>query len=71
MADVEMSDAPSATKKADAANGKGPEGKKKFEVKKVSYESPRFANASGHLSSLPANLMIVECRCPLGVGHCC
>lgn len=34
MADVEMSDAP-VTKKADAANGKSIEGKKKFEVKKV------------------------------------
>ncbi|KAH0597941.1 hypothetical protein MHUMG1_04313 [Metarhizium humberi] len=29
-----MSDAPSASKRADAANGKGSEAKKKFEVKK-------------------------------------
>jgi hypothetical protein len=36
MADVEMNDAAlSASKKADAADLKGPEGKKKFEVKKV------------------------------------
>lgn len=39
MADVEMSDAPVA-KKADAANGKSVEGKKKFEVKKVRPRSP-------------------------------
>lgn len=37
MADVEMSDAPSASKKVDVANGKGSEGKKKFEVKKVRF----------------------------------
>lgn len=37
MADVEMSDAPGGTgvKKADGANGKSVEAKKKFEVKKV------------------------------------
>jgi hypothetical protein len=41
MADVEMSDAPNATsRKADVGNGKGHEGKKKFEVKKVSYYYP-------------------------------
>ncbi|PHH80018.1 hypothetical protein CDD80_3147 [Ophiocordyceps camponoti-rufipedis] len=34
MADVEMSDAPAAAKRADGAAGKAPEGKKKFEVKK-------------------------------------
>ena len=34
MADVEMSDAPVAAKKADGVSGKGAE-KKKFEVKKV------------------------------------
>ena len=37
MADVEMSDAPGAVvKKADGAGNKSVEGKKKFEVKKVS-----------------------------------
>lgn len=35
MADVEMSDAPVAAKKADGGNGKSVDGKKKFEVKKV------------------------------------
>ncbi|KAM4062234.1 RING-H2 zinc finger domain-containing protein [Hirsutella rhossiliensis] len=34
MTDVEMSDAPTAAKRADGVTGKGPEGKKKFEVKK-------------------------------------
>ncbi|KAM0263389.1 hypothetical protein ACHAQJ_001245 [Trichoderma viride] len=34
MADVEMSDAPVATKKADGVVSKGADGKKKFEVKK-------------------------------------
>lgn len=68
MADVEMSDAPSATKKADATNGKGLEGKKKFEVKKVSCEYPRFANASGHFLTLPANLMDSGMLLPSGRG---
>lgn len=35
MADVEMSDAPVAAKKADGGTSKGADGKKKFEVKKV------------------------------------
>ncbi|PNY25905.1 RING-box protein 1 [Tolypocladium capitatum] len=34
MADVEMSDAPAAAKKADGTVAKGSDGKKKFEVKK-------------------------------------
>ncbi|PHH69970.1 hypothetical protein CDD83_5550 [Cordyceps sp. RAO-2017] len=34
MADVEMSDAPVAVKRADGVPSKGPEGKKRFEVKK-------------------------------------
>lgn len=41
MADVEMSDAPAAAKRADGATGKGAEGKKKFEVKKVGRQPGR------------------------------
>jgi hypothetical protein len=45
MADVEMSDAPVAAKKADGVSGKGGE-KKKFEVKKVRCVAVAVPNKS-------------------------
>ncbi len=66
MADVEMTDAPTSapatTKKGAAADGEK-EGKKRFEVKKVTTDAPISAAQS------PADDALVErCRA-LGVGH--
>lgn len=62
MADVEMTDAPPKTKtsKADTADS----GKKRFEVKKVSYTFTRFIETKTDLS------VLVERCCSLGMGHC-
>ena len=62
MADVEMTDAPPKTKtsKADTADF----GKKRFEVKKVSYILTRFLETKTDLS------VLVERCCSLGMGHC-
>lgn len=60
MADVEMSDAPAGSK---AEGSKAVEGKKKFEVKKVS-----LLQLLGNAATLLTRA--VECRCALGLGHC-
>ena len=62
MADVEMTDAPptKAKKVKEGAEDKKP----RFEVKKV------CGHASWTLRH-SANLYPVECRCAVGLGHCC
>jgi RING-box protein 1 len=70
MADVDMTDAPSTsaapTKKvaSKAKNGtEGGDGKKRFEVKKVSL----YAHEA---KDLRAKLLIVECGRSVGLGYC-
>lgn len=63
MADVDMTDAPVTTvKKSGAAEGKGADGKKRFEVKKV--------RRLPLTTMLRADFVPVERRRPLGLGHC-
>lgn len=66
MADVEMSDAPVAAKKADGVSAKGGD-KKKFEVKKVCFTPAQYSGGSGRERRRLTG--IVERRCALGVGH--
>lgn len=70
MADVDMTDAPSTSaapiKKvaSKAKNGaEGGDGKKRFEVKKVSYSQQEARNHS-------AKLLIVERGGSVGLGYC-
>lgn len=63
MADVEMSDAPVAAKKAEGVSAKGGD-KKKFEVKKVCFSLE--LNTAGSQKRLTET---VERCCALGLGY--
>lgn len=62
MVDVEMSDAPTAVKRAEETMVKGPEGKKRFEVKKVSSQARR---EPGLFLTLPSGMLLL---CGLGTS---
>lgn len=64
MADVEMSDAPTAAKKADGTVAKSGDGKKKFEVKKVGCSADLGSERRTRRLTVP-----VECGVPLGLGY--
>ncbi|KAL9088279.1 MAG: hypothetical protein Q9159_003191 [Coniocarpon cinnabarinum] len=62
MADVEMTDAPPA-KSGKAPADTAVDGKKRFEVKKVGFN--RVSAVAQN-----ANVITVECRRAVGMGHC-
>lgn len=75
MADTEMTDAPPAAAPAKAKASKAgadsaADGKKRFEVKKVSDESPGYLGGNLRLGSTTKPCLIVECRRAMGVGYC-
>lgn len=76
MADVEMTDAAPKKAKAGPSGGDTADGKKKFEVKKVSFAQNKQRDAHVHtqrtcsLTSLVCGCDIVERSRAVGLGHC-
>lgn len=76
MADVEMTDAAPKKAKAGPSGGDTADGKKKFEVKKVSFAQNKQRDAHIHtqrtcsLTSLVRGCDIVERSRSVGLGHC-
>jgi hypothetical protein len=78
MADVDMTDAPSASGSAPgrkvagkpkaAAGDGGVDGKKRFEVKKVRIASP---HNSCYIHTSYLFMYLVECSSAMGMGYCC
>lgn len=72
MADVEMKEASGSAGKGKAvvkgSEGAAADGKKKFEVKKVQWSTLGTSPRKLQIARLTTE--IVECCCPLGLGHC-